>query len=76
MFCKPGMYLVYAEHPFYYNHHCPGEGGLNMEVASLERLKMNGMVSLGLGQVASIEKVALLSEIDLIKQVLLHHLQS
>ena len=29
-----------------------------MEVASLERLKENGVDSLGLGQVASIERVA------------------
>ena len=34
--------------------------GLNMEVASLERLKANGMGSLGLGQVDSMKRVALL----------------
>ena len=30
----------------------------NKEVASLERLKVNGVDSLGLGQVASIDRVA------------------
>ena len=41
-------------------HDGPGESGLNMEVASLERLRVNGVGSLRLGQVASIERVALL----------------
>ena len=41
-------------------HDGPGESGLNMEVASLERLRVNGVGSLGLGQVVSIERVALL----------------
>ena len=43
----------------------------NMEVASLERLKVNGMDSLGFGQAASIERVALLQG-DLNRQVLLY----
>ena len=34
--------------------------GIYMEVISLERLKMHGVDLLGLGQVASIERVALL----------------
>ena len=29
-----------------YNHHGPGKSGLNMEVASFERLKVNGVDSL------------------------------
>ena len=37
-----------------------GGSGFNMELASLETLKVNGVDSLGLGQVASIERVALL----------------
>ena len=37
-----------------------GRGGLNMEVGSLEKLKMNGVDLLGLGQVAAIDRVALL----------------
>ena len=42
-----------------------------MEVASLEMLKVNVVDSLGLGQVASIERVALLYG-DLNRQVLLY----
>ena len=48
-----------VKHVTIYNHCGPGGSCLNMEVASLERLKVNIVDSSGLGQVASIERVAI-----------------